>query len=242
MPSLRLRVFAGPNGSGKSTFISQFPLNGKVHLGEYINADVIEASLDKLRNYKLSNLGISTNEIQEYLKTSQFSPIKINNLDLWKSFYIENNSIKISNELIMNSYIAADLADFLRRKYLEFKLSFSFETVLSDARKIDFLKEAKQMGYRIYLYFFCTIDPEININRVKIRTAQAGHSVSEDLIVKRYYKSLENLKPTTLISDRAFLFDSSENINRLIAEIQDGEDVEIKQLESIPNWFITYMM
>jgi len=65
MSSLRLRVFAGPNGSGKSTFISQFPLNDKVHLGEYINADVLEASLDKLKTYKLSNLSISTNEIQE---------------------------------------------------------------------------------------------------------------------------------------------------------------------------------
>ena len=142
----------------------------------------------------------------------------------------------------MNSYIAADLADFLRRKYLEYKLSFSFETVLSDVRKIDFLKEAKQMDYRIYLYYFCTIDPEININRVKIRTAQAGHSVSEDLIVKRYYKSLENLRSTILISDRAFLFDSSEKFNQLIAEIQDGEDVEIQQMESIPNWFINYLM
>jgi predicted ABC-type ATPase len=242
MSPLRLRVFAGPNGSGKSTFISQFPLNGKVHLGEYVNADVIEAALYKFRTYKLSNISLSTYEVQEYFKHSQFSPIKIDNLDLWKSFYIDNNSIKISNDLVMNSYIAADLAEFLRRKYLELRLSFSFETVLSDARKIDFLREAKQFGYRIYLYYFCTIDPEININRVKIRIAQAGHSVSEDLIIKRYYKSLENLKPTTLISDRAFLFDSSENINQLIAEVQDGEEVEIKQMESIPNWFIKYLM
>jgi len=38
---------------------------------------------------------------------------------------------------------------------------FTMETVMSDARKLDYFKLAKSLGYRLYVYFVSTKDPEI---------------------------------------------------------------------------------
>ena len=82
----------------------------------------------------------------------------------------------------MNSYIAADIAEFIRQELLTEGLSFSFETVTSDLSKVDFLNLAKKKGYRIYLYYFSTEDPLINRSRVNVRVLQKGHAVSEEMI------------------------------------------------------------
>ena len=89
----------------------------------------------------------------------------------------------------INSYIAADIANFLREALLDAGVSFSYETVMSHVSKVEFLKKAKANNYKIYLYFIATEDPEININRVKIRIAQKGHSVNPETIKRRYFKA-----------------------------------------------------
>jgi len=241
----RLRIFAGPNGSGKSTFIKNFPAlpNKNIKLGFYVNADDIERSLREEYFIDLSEFGISitTNQIQEYFKRSTFSPVKLSNPHLWEYFSIENNILKINRALSINSYIAADLAELIRQTLLDNKLSFSYETVMSDEKKIDFLHAAKAAGYRIYLYYFATEDPIINVNRVKLRVAQHGHPVDPAIIESRYYKSLANLKAAVKVSKRAYLFDNS-NLSILIAEITNGTEVDLIDQNIIPNWFRKYLI
>jgi predicted ABC-type ATPase len=86
------------------------------------------------------------------------------------------------------------LADFIRQQLLINGISFTFETVMSHESKVDFLHKAKSNGYRVYLYFISTEDPEINISRVKVRVAQHGHHVDPEVIKTRYNKSLSHLK------------------------------------------------
>lgn len=52
------------------------------------------------------------------------------------------------------------------------------------------MKEARQRGYRVYLYFVATDDPEINLDRVRGRIMQGGHPVPEDKVRKRYGESI----------------------------------------------------
>ncbi len=243
MSQKRLRIFAGPNGSGKSTFIQDFPSTQSLKLGYYVNADEIEKELKKNNTLNLQQFGISfsSSNIQDYFKNSEFAPVRLGDKDLWKNFSVEEEVLIISPAIIMNSYIAADLAEFIRQNILKLDLSFSYETVMSDKRKLDFLRLAKQQGYRIYLYFFATEDPIININRVELRVAQQGHSVSKEIIEKRYYKSLENLKEAVLISDRAFLFDNSGEFAILTAEVTDGRKVHVIDPDNAPNWLLKYL-
>jgi predicted ABC-type ATPase len=242
----RLRMFSGPNGSGKSTFIRKFPVTDKLTLGVYVNADDIEATLKRQRCLELKpyQIQLTTNQVHDYFKSSQFAPVKLEDAALWKKFSVYENTLRIDDaELVINSYIAADIAELIRQELVNKGISFSFETVMSDSRKLDFVENAKQNGYRIYLYYFSTEDPEININRVSIRVALDGHHVSEEIIKKRYKNSLENLKEAVRLSDRAYLFDNSGKVAKMILEVENGIDVTvIEPGDPLPNWVNTYLI
>lgn len=106
---------------------------------------------------------------------------------------------------------------------------------MSDKRKLDFIRFAKRKGYKIYLYFIATVDPIINIERVKLRVEQGGHSVPEDKIVSRYHRAMQNLYEAIMLSDRAFIFDNSSEAHIWIAE-SDKKTITIKN-DIIPIWF-----
>ncbi len=234
-----MRVFAGPNGSGKTTIIKS--LISEIPFGIYVNADDIETLLRESRVllFNTFQLKVSELEIQSFFKNSQFAPIKRNEPDLWENLKVLENILHVNT--IVDSYLAADLAEFIRQKLLENQISFTYETVMSHRSKLDFLKKAKDSGYKIYLYYVATEDPRINVSRVNFRVIQHGHFVEPDLIEKRYYKSLKLLKEAIITSDRAFIWDNSSNASNLFAEIIDGRDVKILDIENVPNWFVEYL-
>ena len=112
---------------------------------------------------------------------------------------------------------------------------------MSHPTKLDFIKKAKEKGYRVYLYYIATEDPDINISRVNVRVAQLGHNVQPEVIRNRYFKSLSNLKQAVKLTNRAYIFDNSGKASVLIAEITDGVDVQVFDPEKAPNWFIKYL-
>ncbi len=236
MSTKRLRVFAGPNGSGKTTIIKS--LQSEIPFGIYVNADDIESFLKETNVLLFDTYQISVSEelIVNFLKDYLFSTVKINQLDLWKYLQVKNNILYIKT--YVDSYLAADLAEFIRIQLVSNGLSLTYETVLSHPGKIDFIKTAKQSGYKIYLYYIATEDPEINISRVKIRVAQKGHHVNPEVIKKRYFRSLKLLKSVVKESNRAYLWDNSSESCILIAEITDGSNVSIIDKSNVPNWFI----
>jgi len=241
MATRRMRVFAGPNGSGKTTIIKS--LQAEIPFGVYVNADDIESLLKESKVLLFNNfqLTVSQNQLQTFFKESKFAPIKRNEPDLWSKLTVKENVLHI-NEAGADSYLAADLAEFIRYQLLENDISFTYETVMSHNSKLDFLTYAKNKGYRVYLYFIATEDAAINISRVNIRVAQNGHAVAPDIITNRYYKSLQNLKPAIQKSNRAYIWDNSGQASLLVAEITEGEHVKIFDAEKVPNWFVKYVV
>lgn len=152
-----------------------------------------------------------------------------------------NLEIPIFSNVNINSYFASVCADFIRKKLLEKRKSFTFETVMSSYDKIELMKIAKKLGYKNYLYYIATSDPLINISRVKNRVALKGHNVPEDKIVSRYYRSLEYLKDAVKFTDRAYIFDNSSSNKTWICEITDGSNVDIK-VDNAPNWVYKYLL
>ncbi len=234
----RLRMFAGPNGSGKSTIKN---IISNELLGVYINPDEIEKSINENGFLEFSNYGFDTNkdEVFTFLKNSI----------LLKSFSLERKieNLKYSDDKLifsnidMNSYFASVCADFIRKKLLTLRKSFTFETVMSSYDKIELLKLAKESGYKNYLYYIATSDPLINISRVKNRVVFRGHSVPENKIISRYYRSLGFLKEAVKLTNRAYIFDNSSNEKTWICEITDGTFVDIR-VDSIPNWVNEYLL
>ena len=136
----------------------------------------------------------------------------------------------------MNSYYAAVLSDFLRRRLLEISHSFSFETVMSSTDKVGLLSAAQKKGFRTYLYYVATENPSINIERVRLRVAEGGHDVPVEKIVSRYSRSLDLLREAIRFTNRAYFFDASGEEPSFFAEITDGLEIETKS-DKIPDWF-----
>jgi predicted ABC-type ATPase len=132
-----MRVFASPNGSGKTTIIKN--LQEIIPFGVYVNADDIEVQLRE-SNILLFNsfqLKVTQKQIQSFFQKSTFSPIKRNESDLWTKISVENNILKIQAKI--ESYLAADIAEFIRQQLLASEISFTYETVMSHkSKKINF--------------------------------------------------------------------------------------------------------
>jgi len=139
-------------------------------------------------------------------------------------------------EVGVNAYFASVAADFIRRNLLERETSFTFETVMSSADKVDFLKKAQQRGFRTYLYYIATDDPIINISRVRNRVRLGGHSVPDDKVIARYVRSLGLLQEAIRHTDRAYIFDNSGPSQVWLAEVTDGRLLAMKT-NLMPAWF-----
>lgn len=159
MSEARLRIFAGPNGSGKSTLFDSF--SKKYNSGIFLNADLIEKELSTKGFIDLSefNLNLTQNDLDDFLKTERaISLIKKSNDDNHKIDFSLKENIIVDIEKDTHSYEGALISAFLRHYLQEKKIDFCFETVMSHPSKIDEIKEAKQKGYKTYLYFICIDD------------------------------------------------------------------------------------
>ncbi len=229
----RVRMFAGPNGSGKST------IKSVIHpdlLGIYINPDEIEAKVRTEGFLDLNDYAMVSNDREivhffvnsSLLKSSGFHEIE-------QCLRFSENKVYFS-DMKSYPYFAAVASDFIRNKLVDSKKSFSFETVMSHPDKVELLIRAQQQGYRTYLYYVATEDPEINISRVRNRVKMGGHSVPEDKIVSRYHNSLNLLLDAVKHTHRAYIFDNSGMTHLWIAEITDGKILETKT-DQMPLWF-----
>jgi predicted ABC-type ATPase len=61
--------------------------------------------------------------------------------------------------------------------------------------------------------------------------------VPETKIVERYHRSLALLPEALARTDRAFLFDTSEEVPWYFAEVAAGTSIEFRHGGSMPNWF-----
>lgn len=234
----RLRVFAGPNGSGKSTLFEEFKKN--YNPGYFINADELEKLLSNTGLIDLNNIGIkaTATDLAVFKKSKEARTLIEKATASGHSIDIEiKENFIVDKAKDTHSYEASLTAAFIRWLLYKANKSFSFETVMSHPSKVKEMVAANKKGYKVYLYFVCTDNPEINIKRVATRIVKGGHPVDIEKIKSRYPDTLKNLFPAITTSHRAYLFDNSGKQRlELIAEIFEGA-LQI-QSNNLPNWFI----
>lgn len=240
--SKRLRIMAGPNGSGKSTILEE--VRRSFYSGPYINADDIKQILlrkQELNVFDFAKLQIEDTVFQAYLENSGTSwKQKASNHNLKINLNFSDNHLRTIAEV--SDYDAAMAADFLRQQLVTKGETFTFETVMSHHSKIDLIKEAISQGFKVYLYFICTVDPAINVARVHQRVLQNGHHVPEDKIVSRYYDTLNLLSQIIPLCHRVFFFDNSDERSiDPIAEIDDKKEFSYKS-DFVPAWLKEYVV
>lgn len=234
---MKVRIIAGPNGSGKSTLIFSLEKEFKVNMGFIINADDIEKQLNQKNIYIFDKgISINTEQLQHFIKTSTIN--KKYNLKNYSSLLlVEKNKIILTDNNIVNSYLCAAIADFLRTECLNQKINFSFESVFSDFRKVQFVKKLREAGYNIYFYFVCTLNASINIARINQRVANKGHNVSDEKIKSRFQKSIQNAIKVKAYTKRFFVIDNSQENNPiLLLETENNKKINFINKTFFPQW------
>jgi len=140
----------------------------------------------------------------------------------------------------IDAYLQA-MVESEKRRMLQVTLgkSFTFETVLSRAEKLEFLRFAKNEGYFITAIYVVTSDPQINIERVKKRVEQGGHGVPIEKIVPRYERAMQLMPEVLNLADEGLIYDNSgEKPIVLYAKYKDGR---VYWIDPVPTWLQKYM-
>lgn len=227
-------MFAGPNGSGKSTIYGLIP---PALRGVYVNPDDIERAIRTRGDMlDLGAYGVRTtrDEVLGFFQSSRLLA-GAGLLGRESALHFDDGRLDFS-AVELNAYFASVAADFIRRKLLDARADFTFETVMSSPDKVTLLAAARARGYRTYLYYVATEDPAINVSRVRQRVRAGGHAVPEDKIVSRYHRSLGLLFDAVRETNRAYLFDNSGPERLWVAEVTDGRRIDPRTSEA-PDWF-----
>ena len=76
---------------------------------------------------------------------------------------------------------------------LEERVDFAFETTLTTLSYLQTIERAREVGYSLILIYFWLNDVNLAIERVKSRILEGGHSIPEEIIIRRYFRGVHNL-------------------------------------------------
>ena len=105
---------------------------------------------------------------------------------------------------------------------LERGISFTQETTLSGIRTEKTIRQAKERGYQIRLYYVGLDDITDNLQRIRNRVAKGGHNIPKEDVERRYASRYEDLLRILPYCDEATFFDNDNGFVE-VAEYLNGE-------------------
>ncbi len=136
----------------------------------------------------------------------------------------------------LHSYDAAFIAAQMRKQLLQQGRVFCFETIFSHPSKIDFIAQAKALGYEIILVFIHLDNINLNQARVAQRVKEGGHNVPTEKIISRIPRTQKLIRQAILLCDFVYILDNSraDNPFRKIATI--NRSVLKLHAEQLSDW------
>ena len=134
------------------------------------------------------------------------------------------------------SYEAARVAERLRYDLIHSGVSFCFETVFSHPSKIDFIAEAKALGYDVIMVFVHLASDELNQARVAQRVSDGGHNVPAEKVISRIPRTLRHVHSVLPLVDMAQFYDNSSSTEpyRSVARLEHGVLTHVA--DPLPEW------
>lgn len=115
-------------------------------------------------------------------------------------------------------------------------ISFCIETTLGGrGGAINQIRDAKEKGYEIHMFYLGLDQVETNIERVAIRVENGGHHIPEDTIRTRYTTSIRHLLQIIGLLDELYVIDNSlKDDSQTILAVKSGEI--IWRQDTLPDW------
>ena len=103
------------------------------------------------------------------------------------------------------------------------RVSFGFESTLSGRGHLKLLADAKKAGYAIHLYYLWMPEKLVLPSRIRHRVLSGGHDVPSADVFRRFGRSVANLRGYAALADMLYVFDATENPQRMIYSRNGGE-------------------
>lgn len=102
--------------------------------------------------------------------------------------------------------------------FFEQEKSFAIETTLAGNNHLKTIKQAKELNYNVSIIYTFVENPEICINRIKVRVLNGGHDIPDEDVIRRYYRSKNNFwRKYKNIVDNWMLFYNGVEKTELVA-------------------------
>ena len=101
---------------------------------------------------------------------------------------------------------AASMAKLL----LDQRVSFVRESTLTSHFDFKLMEEARSKGYKVRLVYVSLRSVELALSRVKSRVSKGGHDVPAEDVVRRYFRSKQNLPRAVALADSYTIVDNSD--------------------------------
>lgn len=106
------------------------------------------------------------------------------------------------------------------------KKDFAFEATLASRSLVPFLKECKKEQYLITLIYVWIESAELARERIRERVKQGGHPIPDEVIKRRYVRSVSNLRNFYLpLADSYRIYDNTYAQLRVVEFKDVGGDV-----------------
>lgn len=106
---------------------------------------------------------------------------------------------------------------------------FAFESTLSSRSFALFLRELKDQGYWVSIFYFSLRSAPLAVKRVKLRVRLGGHDVPSETVKRRFARSMANFFSLyQAIADEWTLFDNSVDAEARLVASFNGIQLNIK--------------
>ena len=132
---------------------------------------------------------------------------------------------------------AAGLAAARRKELLDARKTFVAETVFSHESKLELVKAAQRLGFRVFLYHVHVGSVALARARIATRVHQGGHDVPGDRVEARYERTLRLIPSAASFADMTLVFDNSGTAgttHRHLITMHGGRIVTLR--EPLPAW------
>jgi len=133
---------------------------------------------------------------------------------------------KIAAEQGVSNIEAGRIALKMIDEFLEKGEPFAQETTLSGRRILKTIARAKELGYKIELYYIGVDTVEESLERIRNRVRRGGHAIAENDVRRRFAARFDVLKEVLPICDKTAFYDNNNGF-RLIS-----------LFENKPKWFV----
>jgi predicted ABC-type ATPase len=150
---------------------------------------------------------------------------------------VRTRELLAADPLVANANLRAAIEiDGRVAAYIEQRVNFLVETVLSSDKYLDDIDRARSLGYQVGMIYIGLATAADSIRRVALRRARGGHDVPTDRVVSRWSRSIAMLGRVKDKLDRLFVFDNTRaegprlialGIGRQVTLLEAGRIAEI---------------